>query len=186
MSQELIEFETVAHSHQSIGWEPEIADEATPTWNCDHSQDIDETHDRESSIDQYEIEHNNDTSNDEQGRRGGNNRTNEDRDITLLNLEEEIGLKTPLEMRELPDLTHGFATWNVCNGFEAEKIAEMMLRCSLSILTIQEPRSTFNEIDVGFSKKTLLQYGIKGFFTKNQYLLFNERALGARMSNFSE
>jgi hypothetical protein len=26
-----------------------------------------------------------------------------------------------LEMRELPDLTHGFATWNVWYGFEADK-----------------------------------------------------------------
>jgi hypothetical protein len=29
----------------------------------------------------------------------------------------------PLEIRQLPDLTHGIGTWNVCNGFEAETIA---------------------------------------------------------------
>jgi hypothetical protein len=73
----------------------------------------------------------------------------------------------------------------VCNGFEADKIAGIMLRCNLSILTIQEPRATFDEIDIGFSKKVLLQHGIKGFFTKHQYFLYNERALGARISNLS-
>jgi hypothetical protein len=79
-------------------------------------------------------------------------------------------------MRELSDLTHGFATWNVCNGFEADKIAGIMLRCNLSILTIQEPRSTFNEVEIGFSKKILLQHGIKGVFTKHQILFIQRKS----------
>ena len=44
------------------------------------------------------------------------------KDITVL-----AGGLAPLEIRELPDLTHGIGTWNVCNGFEAETIATLML-----------------------------------------------------------
>jgi hypothetical protein len=87
-----------------------------------------------------------------------------------MQLQEEIGLKTTLEMRELPDLSHGFATWNVCNGFEANKIAGIMMRCNISILIIQEPRSIFNEIEIGFSKMVLLQHGIKRILQKASIL----------------
>ena len=90
----------------------------------------------------------------------------------------------PLEIRELPDLTHGIGTWNVCNGFEAETIATLMLRCSLSILFIQEPRTEFKKTEVAYFKRTLISYGIKGYFTKHQYVLYNEKALSSRISNF--
>ena len=100
---------------------------------------------------------------------------------------EEQGILPLLELRQLPILTHGIATWNVCNGFIAETIAGIMLKCNFSILLIQEPpRSTFDDTDIGYTKKTLLQYGINGHFSKYQYLLFNERALGGRLSDFIE
>ena len=101
------------------------------------------------------------------------------KDITVL-----AGGLAPLEIRELPDLTHGIGTWNVCNGFEAETIATLMLRCSLSILFIQEPRKEFKEIEIAYSRKTLISYGIKGYFTKHQYVLYNEKALSSRVTNF--
>ena len=90
----------------------------------------------------------------------------------------------PLEVRHLPDLTHGLATWNVCNGFEAETIATLMLKCSLSILCIQEPRMEFKNVEVAYSRKKLLEYGINGYFSRYQYILYNERALNARVANF--
>ena len=88
------------------------------------------------------------------------------RDITDL----AVGM-APLEIRSLPDLTHGIGTWNVCNGFEAETIATLMLKCSLSILFIQEPRTEFKKFEIAYFKKTLISYGLKGYFTKHQYVL---------------
>jgi hypothetical protein len=177
MSHQAFEIETEEYGPQANGWEMETAVGASFTWECDRMQDAEVEQEGDLYFNQPASTHDSVTSDVDP-------EVDENRDITLMQLQEEIGLKTTLEMRELPDLTHGFATWNVCNGFEADKIAGIMLRCNLSILTIQEPRSTFNEIEVGFSKKVLLQHGIKGFFKKHQYFLFNERALGARVSKW--
>jgi hypothetical protein len=184
MSQILIP--EIDQESQSNEWDLETAKDALFEWSCDEISKSQKAHypiENEGENDLYfKSEPNDETSCASESNIDEESMSN---DNTLLELEEQIFLKSPLEMRELPDLTHGFATWNVCNGFEPSQIATIMLRCNLSILFIQEPRATFNEIEVGFSKKILLQHGIKGTFTKHQYLLFNERALGARISNIT-
>ena len=89
----------------------------------------------------------------------------------MRDIKDLAGGLAPLEIRRLPDLTHGIGTWNVCNGFEAETIATLMLKCSLSILFIQEPRTEFKKFEIAYFKKTLISYGLKGYFTKHQYVL---------------
>jgi hypothetical protein len=197
MSYKAIDFETEDHDPQSNGWELETAVGASFTWKCDQMKDVDEEQERDLYFNQYASNHATDTSDvdsylechptnesrcDSKWNIEDESTVNPQQNDILRDLEEHVGLKSPLEMRELPDLTHGFATWNVCNGFEANQIATIMLKCNLSVLFIQEPRSTFNEIEIGFSKKILLQHGIKVTFSKHQYLLFNER--DGRETNF--
>lgn len=166
MSYKSLNLETDVHHAQSNGWELETAVGASFTWNCDQTQGAAEEQEKDPCFNEDASIHATGAS-DIDPRQYEDHQIDEDRDISLMELQEDIGLRTPLEMRELPDLTHSFATWNVCNGFEADKIAGIMLRCNLSILAIQEPRVTFDEIDLGFSTKVLLQHGIKGFFTKH-------------------
>ena len=199
LSQKSFDIDNGDQNPRSKGWELETATGTVFTWKCDQTHHADETPGRDSHSNQSASTHNNGISEVDLYRNyhptheyicdskwnidDDESTSNPQQDDILGALEEYVGLKSPLEMRELPDLTHGFATWNVCNGFDANQILTIMLKCNLSVLFIQEPRSKFDEIEVGFSKKILLQHGIKAAFSKHQYLLFNERALGARISN---
>ena len=98
-------------------------------------------------------------------------------------LEETCAIKTPLQMRYNPDGTHCIATWNINNGFNTQSIVKTMLHSNISILFLQEPKQLVTKIDAGFINKALLQYGLKGHFTKYQFMIYNEATLGARVQD---
>ena len=106
-----------------------------------------------------------------------------ERDATKRDLEEACGIRGPLEMRYTPDGTHCIATWNVNNGFDTEAIAKLMLRGTISILFIQEPKQQVTDTDIGFINKGLMKYGLRGYCTRYQFLIYNETVLGARIEN---
>jgi hypothetical protein len=98
-------------------------------------------------------------------------------------LEETFGLKAPLEMRYTTDGTHCIATWNMNNGFDADTIVKVMLQCTISIMFIQEPKKKVTKVDTGFMNKALLKYGLKGYFSQHQFLIYNDATLGARVQD---
>ena len=98
-------------------------------------------------------------------------------------LEEACGLRMALDMRYVPDGTHCIATWNANNGFDTKAIATLMLRGSISILFIQEPKVKVTDVDIGFITKGLMQYGLRGYCTRYQFMIYNEAVLGARIDN---
>ena len=62
---------------------------------------------------------------------------------------------------------------------------KIMLRCNISILVIQETNHAPTTANNGkYINKTLQKYGLKGFFSDFQYLIYNEAALGARIKDF--
>ena len=61
-----------------------------------------------------------------------------------------------------------------------------MLRCNISVLVLQEPKhAPTTDKNAKFINKTLQKYGLKGFFSDFQYLIYNEAALGARVKEFT-
>ena len=94
-------------------------------------------------------------------------------------LEEACGLSMALEMRYVPDGTHCIATWNANYGFDTKAIATIMLRCNISILFVQEPKAKVTDVDIGFISKGLMQYGLRGYCTRHQFMVYNEATLGA-------
>ena len=84
-------------------------------------------------------------------------------------------------MRYNPDGTHCIATWNINNGFNTQSIIKTMLHSNISVLFLQEPKKIVTKIDAGFINKALLQFGLKGYFTKYQFMIYNEAVLGARV-----
>ena len=108
-----------------------------------------------------------------------------DRTDTIHDVNEAADKIPPLLMRYCPDGTHCIATWNVNNCFHAETIVKIMLRCNISILVLQEPKHAPTTVNnEKYINKTLQKYGLKGFFSDFQYLIFNEAALGARVKEF--
>jgi hypothetical protein len=69
------------------------------------------------------------------------------------------------------------------NGFDADTIVKVMLQCNISILFIQEPKKKVTKIDTGFMNKALLKYGLKGYFSQHQFLIYNDATLGARVQD---
>ena len=109
-------------------------------------------------------------------------RTDTERDVM-----EATDKIPPLLMRYCPDGTHCVATWNVNNCFHAETIVKIMLRCNISILIIQEPKhAPTTKTNEKFINKTLQKFGLRGFFSDFQYLIYNEAVLGARIKDFSK
>ena len=76
---------------------------------------------------------------------------------------------------------HIIATWNIKNGFNTQSIVKAMLHSNISVLFLQEPKKIVTKIDAGFINKALLQYGLKGYFTKYQFMINKEATLGARV-----
>ena len=101
---------------------------------------------------------------------------------SIRDVQEAADKIPPLLMRYCPDGTHCVATWNENNCFNAETIVKIMLRRNISILVIQEPKHQHTTKTNGtFINKTLQKFGLKGFFSDFQYLIYNETAPGARV-----
>ena len=108
-----------------------------------------------------------------------------DKDDTIRDVKEAADKIPPLLMRYCPDGTHCVATWNFNNCFHAETVVKIMLQCNISILVIQEPQHATTTANNGkFINKTLQKYGLIGYFSDFQDLIYNEAALGARLRNF--
>jgi hypothetical protein len=86
-------------------------------------------------------------------------------------------------MRYTLEESHCIATWNMNNAFDAETITKVMLQCNISILFIQEPKMKITKVDAGFMNKALLKYGLKGYFSQHQFLIYNDATLGARVQD---
>ena len=87
---------------------------------------------------------------------------------------------TPIEdihsvpIRQLDDGILRIATWNLNNGFTVEAISRVMIRGNISILFVQEPKKLFDEVDVAFTSRKLVSYGLKGYFAEFQYIIYNQ------------
>ena len=90
-------------------------------------------------------------------------------------------------MRYMPMGTHSIITWNSTNNCsQAETVARIMIRCNVSVAFIQEPRTQLTDESEEFIINELAKYGLKGYYTKFQFLIYNECLLGPLFRNIKK